>query len=543
MNFFLGFCLARVDDTTKMPAMSDLFSQPEKPRQSNLPELSVTELSLALKRTVEDAFSYVRVRGEISGFKRAASGHMYMALKDTDSVIDGVCWRGTASKLSVNPEDGLEVVVTGKLTTYPGRSKYQIVIESMELAGEGALLKLLEERKRKLAAEGLFAPERKRDIPFLPEVIGVMTSPTGAVIRDIMHRLADRFPRHVLLWPVVVQGDAAAEQVARAIEGFNALPSGGPVPRPDVLIVARGGGSLEDLWAFNEEIVVRAAANSEIPLISAVGHETDTTLIDYAADRRAPTPTAAAEMAVPVRADLIAMVRDLDRRALGAMTRQLQSHARDVEGLGRGLPRPDSLLQVASQRLDDFTERLALGWQSGFKERSQRLALAGSRLRSPREVLDFKAERLAGLADRLGLALNQSRQRSEARYEHSRLGERLEAAGTRLLQDRTDRLEQMGFRLENLSYRSVLSRGYAVVQDDEGKLVSKAESLEYGDSISIKFQDGDVDAMVGVESFASAVTAKRQPQPKRPEKKQAEPKKAEAKKPKPKSDDRQGELL
>lgn len=524
-----------------MRDMSDLFSQPEKPRQTNLPELSVTELSLALKRTVEDAFSYVRVRGEISGFKRAASGHMYMALKDTDSVMDGVCWRGMASKLAVKPEDGLEVVVTGKLTTYPGRSKYQIVIESMELAGEGALLKLLEERKRKLAAEGLFEPDRKRAIPFLPSVIGVVTSPTGAVIRDILHRLADRFPRHVLLWPVMVQGDGAAEQVARAIQGFNALPVGGEVPRPDVLIVARGGGSLEDLWAFNEEIVVRAAADSEIPLISAVGHETDTTLIDFASDRRAPTPTAAAEMAVPVRSDLIAMVRDLDRRALGAMTRQVQQHARHVEGLGRGLPRPDSLLQVASQRLDDFTERLSLGWQGGYKERSQRLELAGSRLRSPREVLDHKAERLTGLADRLGLALNQSRQRADARYDHSRLGERLETAGKRLLQDRADRLEQLGFRLENLSYKSVLNRGYAVVKDADGRLVSKAEALDYGDSVSIQFQDGDVDALVGVDSFASAVTAKRQPQPKRPAKKEAAAKQPEAKKSKP--DDRQGELL
>ena len=311
---------------------------------SNLPELTVTELSLALKRTVEDAFSYVRLRGEISGFKRAASGHMYMALKDADSVMDGVCWRGQASKLAVNPEDGLEVVVTGRLTTYPGRSKYQIVIESMELAGEGALLKLLEERRRKLAAEGLFDDERKRALPFLPKVIGVVTSPTGAVIRDILHRLRDRFPRHVLLWPVMVQGEGAAEQVARAIEGFNGMEAGGKIPRPDLLIVARGGGSLEDLWAFNEEIVVRAAAASDIPLISAVGHETDTTLIDFASDRRAPTPTAAAEMAVPVRADLISFVKDLDRRAIGGLTRKLDETGRHLEGLGRGLPKPDQLV-------------------------------------------------------------------------------------------------------------------------------------------------------------------------------------------------------
>ena len=268
---------------------------------TNVQELSVSELSRALKRTVEDAYSYVRVRGEISGFKKAGSGHLYMTLKDTDAVIDAVCWRGSASRLMTKPEDGLEVIATGRLTTYPGRSKYQIVIEQMEMAGEGALLKLLEERRKKLADEGLFDESRKQPIPFLPEVIGVVTSPTGAVIRDILHRLSDRFPRHVLLWPVLVQGEGAAAQVAAAIEGFNRIAPGGQVPRPDLLIVARGGGSLEDLWGFNEEIVVRAAAASEIPLISAVGHETDTTLIDFASDRRAPTPTAAAEMAVPVQ--------------------------------------------------------------------------------------------------------------------------------------------------------------------------------------------------------------------------------------------------
>jgi len=276
----------------------------------NLPEYSVSELSRALKRTVEAAYSYVRVRGEISGFKRAASGHLYMTLKDADAVLDAVCWRGVAGRLAIAPEDGIEVIASGKLTTYPGRSKYQIVIDSLELAGEGALLKMLEDRRRKLAAEGLFDEARKRELPFLPDVIGVVTSPTGAVIRDILHRLDDRFPRRVLLAPVLVQGENAAAQVAAAIEGFNRLPPDGPIPRPDVLIVARGGGSLEDLWAFNEEIVVRAAAASEIPLISAVGHETDTTLIDFAADRRAPTPTAAAEIAVPVRAELAATVMD-----------------------------------------------------------------------------------------------------------------------------------------------------------------------------------------------------------------------------------------
>ena len=267
----------------------------------NVPVFSVTEVSGLVKSTVENAFDRVRIRGEISGFKRAASGHLYFALKDENALIDGVSWRTTAARMSLNPEDGMEVIATGRITTYPGRSKYQIVVDSMELAGEGALLKLLDDRKRKLTAEGLFDDARKRDLPMLPTVIGVVTSPTGSVIRDILHRLADRFPRHVLVWPVLVQGDGAAAQVAAAIRGFNALEEGGPVPRPDLLIVARGGGSLEDLWAFNEEAVVRAAAESTIPLISAVGHETDWTLIDLAADMRAPTPTAAAEMAVPVR--------------------------------------------------------------------------------------------------------------------------------------------------------------------------------------------------------------------------------------------------
>ena len=290
--------------------------------QANVAEFTVSELSAALKRTVEDTYGYVRVRGEISGYKGPhSSGHCYFALKDERAKIDGVIWKMTFARMRLKPEEGMEVIVTGRLTTYPNRSSYQIIVETLEPAGLGALMALLEERKRKLAAEGLFDEARKQLLPFLPEVIGVVTSPTGAVIRDILHRLADRFPRHVIVWPVKVQGDGSAEQVAAAIRGFNALPEGGRIRRPDLLIVARGGGSLEDLWSFNEEIVVRAAAESMIPLISAVGHETDVTLIDFASDKRAPTPTAAAEMAVPVRADLIAELMSKARRALACWQR------------------------------------------------------------------------------------------------------------------------------------------------------------------------------------------------------------------------------
>ncbi|QJE74880.1 exodeoxyribonuclease VII large subunit [Aerophototrophica crusticola] len=319
-----------------------------------MPEVSVSELARDLKRTVEERFAYVRVRGEISQPKRHTSGHLYLRLKDESAVLEAVCWKGTVARLSVRPEEGMEVVCTGRLTTYPGRSQYQLVIETMDLAGEGALLKMLEERKKRLAAEGLFAPEKKRPLPFLPNVIGVVTSPTGAVIRDILHRLADRFPRHVLLWPVAVQGERAAAEVAKAIQGFNSIQPGGRVPRPDLLIVARGGGSLEDLMAFNEEVVVRAAAASRIPLISAVGHETDTTLIDFASDRRAPTPTAAAEMAVPVRAELLSQVLDDGRRLHACMSRALENRRSYVEALGRGLGDPAPTWRAVSS-----------GWTTG----------------------------------------------------------------------------------------------------------------------------------------------------------------------------------
>lgn len=439
----------------------------------NIPEYTVSEVSAALKRTVEETFDRVRVRGEVSGFKRAASGHLYMSLKDENAVIDAVCWRGTTRSLSVSPEDGLEIIATGRLTTYAARSKYQIIIESIELAGEGALLKLLEERRKKLASEGLFDSERKRPVPFLPEVIGVVTSPSGAVIRDILHRLRDRFPRHVLVWPVLVQGDGAAEQVAAAIEGFNGMSEGGPVPRPDVLIVARGGGSIEDLWAFNEEVVVRAAAGSMIPLMSAVGHETDTTLVDFAADVRAPTPTAAAEMAVPVRADLLDTVQDYQTRLSRAAHRVFRERRVHLEGLQRGLRSPRDVLQFAIQRLDDTVERLARGWRQRRQDSRRSLGEAYRRL-DRRHV-----ERLA----------------EDARRNMSRLTKELVREASRRVAEQATRLEALTRLLDSLNYQGVLERGFAVVRSD-GAVLSQAAAAVPGMALDIEFADGHVDARV-----------------------------------------------
>ena len=345
--------------TADFPSDSDDASLVAKPYAGdNAEPLTVSEISQALKRTVEDRFGFVRLRGELSGVKRAASGHMYCALKDENAVLDGVMWRGNAGRLPFRPDDGLDVVAPGTITTYPGRSKYQIVIERMELAGEGALLVLLEKTKARLEAEGLFDPARKRPLPYLPRTIGVVTSPTGAVIRDILHRLADRFPSRVIVWPVLVQGQGAAEQVAGAVRGFSALPQG-HADRPDLVIVARGGGSIEDLWSFNEEVVVRAIADCPIPTISAVGHETDTTLADYAADRRAPTPTAAAEMAVPVRAELAAALADFEARKKRAILRPVQLGRERLQARADRLPKREALLEPHAQRLDDLAESLA----------------------------------------------------------------------------------------------------------------------------------------------------------------------------------------
>lgn len=436
----------------------------------NLPEFSVGELSQALKSTLEDSFPRVRVRGEITGFKQAPSGHMYLRLKDDDAALDGVCWRGAAGRLSVAPEDGMEVVATGRITAYGARSSYQIVIDSMELAGQGALLKLLQERKKRLAEEGLFDAGRKRGLPFLPRVIGVVSSPGGAVFRDILHRLSDRFPVRVVLWPVLVQGDRAAAEISAAIAGFGDLKANGQVPRPDLLIVARGGGSLEDLMAFNDEGVVRAAAACTIPLISAIGHETDTTLIDFAADLRAPTPTAAAEMAVPVRAELLSRVMDSGLRLINVMSRTLAQHRTRLEGLGRGLPNLRRVLEDASQRLDDRAERLGLSLRTGLAARRARLAETAAAIPKPGQRIEHARVRLEAPA------------------------RAMKQAAKGLVPERRQRLKQASALLESFSYQRVLERGFALVSDSSGSAVAAAGEVKPGMGLAIQFHDGKVAA-------------------------------------------------
>jgi exodeoxyribonuclease VII large subunit len=467
----------------------DNLDPPEAPAGavSNVPEFSVSELSFALKREIETAFPRVRVRGEISQPSFPRSGHCYFRLKDENAVIDGVAWKGTIPRLGIKIEEGLEVIATGKLTTYAGSSRYQIIVDRLELAGEGALLKLLEDRRKKLAAEGLFDLDKKRELPFLPEVIGVVTSPSGAVIRDILHRLADRFPRRVLVWPVAVQGEKAAGEVAAAIAGFNKLPEKGPVPRPDVLIVARGGGSLEDLWAFNEEIVVRAAAASVIPLISAVGHETDTTLIDFASDRRAPTPTAAAEMAVPVRADLLAEVLDYGKRTVASLNRGLRDAAFALTSLARGLGDPHRLIEERQQRLDVAGERLLMG---------------------PKRVIEVKQQQIVGEARALRAAGERFKSEMKQRIEHTndrlkQYGDRLKRHSGELFVRGADRIDQLGKLLESYSFHSVLNRGFALVRDQDGQPVLAAAGTRSGDTLSIEFADGRVGARV-TESTSTA---------------------------------------
>ena len=438
----------------------------------NLPVYTVGEISGALKRTIEDRFGAVRVRGEVSGLHAAASGHLYMSLKDADAVLDAVCWRTAAARLSFAPEDGLEVVCRGRLTTYAGRSKYQLVIETLEPAGIGAWMALLETRRKALAAEGLFAAERKQGLPYLPDVIGVVTSESGAVIRDIRHRLRDRFPRHVLLWPVRVQGEGAAAEVAAAIEGFNRLAVGGQPPRPDVLIVARGGGSIEDLWAFNEEIVVRAAGASAIPLIAAIGHESDTTLIDLVADVRAPTPSAAAEMAVPVRAELAAAIGEAGRRLGNTMVRRMAAHVEGVRAARRGLRDPRELLRIAAERLDELSERLRRALGAGVQTRTAWLREVAAILRP-----GLIAREVAG-----------------HRRGQGELARRLVAALGRGMRETDSWLRGQSKLLESYSYHQVLRRGYAVVRDDQAKLVGGVDGVRPGLGLRIEFRDGFAEA-------------------------------------------------
>jgi len=467
----------------------------------NLPEYSVSEISQAVKRTVEDTFPFVRVRGELSRVSRPRSGHIYVDLKDDRAVLGSVIWKGTVARLRVDPEEGLEVVATGRLTTYPGQSKYQLVIEQIEVAGLGALMAMLEKRKKQFAAEGLFAAERKKPLPYLPKVIGVVTSPSGAVIRDILHRLADRFPRHVILWPVAVQGEGAKDQIAAAIEGFNKLDPGGAIPRPDVLIVARGGGSVEDLWAFNEEVVVRAAAASGIPLISAVGHETDTTLIDFVSDRRAPTPTGAAEIAVPVRAEILADVLGLEGRLVSGMERLSQQRRQDLASLARALPRPDTLLGTAEQRLDFASERLAgalrvglLDYRARFRESAARMGPGLLRMPVARahEQTESLGERLNAAWARTLTDTRATLKRSQQRLDE--LTARLSSAASRGLVERERGLLSSAKLLESFSHQGTLNRGFALVRNDAGKVVRAAGAIAKGDLLSLEFADGAVAA-------------------------------------------------
>ncbi len=486
---------------------------------SNITEYSVSEISGSIKRTMEDAFGQVRIRGEISGYRGPhSSGHAYFALKDDRARIEAVIWRGVFSRLKFKPEEGMEMVATGKVTTYPGSSKYQIVIESLEPAGAGALMALLEERRKKLAAEGLFDNERKRPLPHMPKVIGVVTSPTGAVIRDILHRIADRFPVHVLVWPVRVQGETSGPEVAAAINGFNGFSDGGPMPRPDLLVVARGGGSLEDLWGFNDEVVVRAAADSTIPLISAVGHETDWTLIDHVADRRAPTPTGAAEMAVPVKADLQANIAALAARLSGASTRSLDTNRQTLRALARALPSIDMLLALPRRRFDEAAGGLGRALRLNtankrqlYERRAAQLtpATLQRRVAVQRQrvgELAARSERhVERLADRSGARLSNAAARLTLRPAEERIGrsrERLDGLARRageitalIAERRRRQLQEAARLLTSLSYRNVLKRGYAVVRDAADQAVDRAEALSAGEAVSLEFADGRVDAV------------------------------------------------
>jgi exodeoxyribonuclease VII large subunit len=497
----------------------------------NIAEFTVSELSNAIKRTLEGSYGWVRLRGEISGFRGVhGSGHCYFTLKDDKARIDAVIWRTTLPGLSIRPAEGLEVVAIGRITTYPGKSTYQIVIDALEPAGIGALMALLEERRRKLAAEGLFDAQRKRTLPFLPRVIGIVTSPSGAVIRDMLHGFTERFPVRVLIWPVRVQGPSSAAEIAAAIRGFNGLAPNRRLPRPDVLIVARGGGSLEDLWGFNEEIVVRAAAESQIPLISAVGHETDTTLIDLAADARAPTPTKAAEWAVPRYLELNQQTGNLARR-LGLGARRVLEHLRTrLRAARRGLPRRQDLLALPRQRFDGVEARLARALLANTRAHAMLLTRAASRLR-----LRLLETRLARARDRLdalgrrtlsGLARATAPKRARLERVAGRLspspllvrlgrgGERLEVLKGRLaratrasLEARRHQLAGSAKLLGSLSYHGALKRGFALLRDDGGRNIRSVSAVSPGQHLDIELGDGHLGARADQLSAIAAAPA------------------------------------
>jgi exodeoxyribonuclease VII large subunit len=498
--------------------MSDLFETPA----DNAPPLGVSEVAGAVKRTLEGAFGRLRVRGEVGRVSRPASGHLYFALKDDRAVLDAVVWKGQVGRLGLIPEEGVEVVATGRLTTFPAGSKYQLIVDDLAPAGLGALMAMLERRRAALAAEGLFDPARKRPLPYLPRVIGVVTSPSGAVIRDILHRLRERCPVHVLIWPVAVQGERCGAEVAAAIRGFNAIAPGGPVPRPDLLIVARGGGIFEDLWGFNDEAVVRAAAASAIPLISAVGHETDVTLIDHAADLRAPTPTAAAEIAVPVRLDLVAQIDGFGARLSRSVVQGLARRRQRLGDLGRGIARPESLLDASAQLLDARAARLggALraavlsgrareasaaamlrpGVLASFAARSgERLETAGERLGvGLARLCAGKGERAAGLAGRLVPALARAlgeaeRSNARSRMDLGRLSARLDAAPAARIGALGERLAARDRLRQTLGHAETLRRGFAVVRAD-GRVATSRAAAAKAARLEIEFHDGRLGA-------------------------------------------------
>lgn len=468
--------------------MSDLIDDPRE--GENAPEFSVTELSGAIKKVIEGNFGHVRIRAELGRVSFPRSGHVYLDLKDEKSVISGVIWKGVVSKLPMRPEEGMEVVATGRITTFGGQSKYQIVIEDMKPAGVGALMAMLEKRKAQMAGEGLFDPSRKKAIPYLPEVIGVVTSPSGAVIRDILHRLRDRFPRKVLIWPVAVQGDKCAPEVVRGIEGFNNFTPGGALPRPDLIIVARGGGSLEDLWGFNEEVVVRAAAASDIPLISAVGHETDTTLIDFASDKRAPTPTAAAELAVPVRLELLSWVDDQGARLTRALTYGISQRGQRLRDLSRAMPRAITLLEGPAQRLDRAAEKLPNALRRSVDTRRLKLTEAAASLRpnNLRRAVDAKREALGRRSDRLSIRPIQ-RDIEQKKKNLDALNRRFVTAAKAQTGIWKDRLESLERLRKTLGYEATLDRGYAVIWDGD-QVVKTAKAAKKAGALEIQFADG-----------------------------------------------------